>query len=386
MKKIIIYISAIIFVTSCSENASNNNIDKVLETKDIAKIKELRLELQSKYDNLSNDISKIDAALAALDTINKTTLVTVKAVKDTVFTHYVDIQGNVETKQNILVYPEFSGTLVSLSAKAGQQVSKGQVLGKIDDGGLSSQLAQVEVQATLAKTTFERQKNLWNQKIGSEIQYLQAKANYEAQLKVASQIKSQIAKTYIKAPFSGVIDNVEAERGQIVSPGMPLMRIVNLSNMYVSAEIPENYVGKLKAGSKVNVFVQSVNKNYNGVVRAVGNFINPNNRNFTIEVSIPNKDNLLRPNQVAILKIEDYKNDKAILVQDNIITENATGEKMVYIVENKNDKVIAIKKLVEIGLSDGKYSEIKSGLKSGDLIIIDGARTVNNGDAVEITK
>jgi membrane fusion protein, multidrug efflux system len=165
------------------------------------------------------------------------------------FTHYIEIQGNVDTKENIVISPEYSGILTQLYVKAGQKVSKGQVLARIDDGGLSSSLAQAETQLALAKTTFERQKNLWDQKIGSEIQFLQAKTSLESQQKVVAQIKSQLNKTNVVAPFSGTIDEVMTERGKVVAPGMNLFRIVNLSNMYVTANVPENYIPQLKLGA-----------------------------------------------------------------------------------------------------------------------------------------
>jgi membrane fusion protein (multidrug efflux system) len=202
-------------------------------------------------------------------------------VKDTVFNHYIDIQGSVDTKENILVQPEFSGTLTSLTVKAGQKVSKGQILGRVDDAGMSQQLASAENQYNLAKTTFERQKNLWDKKIGSEIQYLQAQTQMVSAQKAVAQIKAQLAKTVIRAPFTGTIDEVFVEKGEVVAPSpQGLMRIVNLNNMYVSTTVPETYIGKLKVGDQVDVFLTSLNKTYKGKVRQVGNFINPNNRSF----------------------------------------------------------------------------------------------------------
>jgi RND family efflux transporter MFP subunit len=276
--------------------------------------------------------------------------------------------------------------LSQIYVKIGQKVSKGQNLAKIDDGGLSNQLAQMETQAALAKTTFERQKNLWDKKIGSEIQYLQAKTNYESQMKAVAQMKAQLAKTIVRAPFSGIIDEVITDKGQVVGPGQQLMRIVNLSDMYVSANIPESFIGKIKVGAIVDVQVKSIGKTYQGRVRQVGNYINPNNRNFSIEVAVPNKDNLLRPNQVAVLKIEDYKKPNAILVPESIVTENAAGEKILYTVDVASKEPKAVKKTITIGLTSGSNVEVKSGLNKGETIIIEGARSVQNGDQVEIIK
>ncbi len=158
--------------------------------------------------------------------------------------------------------------------------------------------------------------------------FYEAKTNYDAQLKSVAQMKAQVSKTVVKAPFTGVIDEVIIERGQVVAPGQPLMRIVNLSDMYVTANVPESFIGKIKNGAIVEVQIKSIGKTYEGKVRQIGNYINPNNRNFSIEIAVPNKDNLLRPNQVAVLKIEDYRKPNAILVPESIVTENALGEKI----------------------------------------------------------
>ncbi|CAM3777272.1 efflux RND transporter periplasmic adaptor subunit [Flavobacterium cucumis] len=386
MKKLV-YIGLIsLVIASCSGDAKTASVDKAIETKDVTKIKATRAEIQKQYDAIGTELAKLDAALAELDTVKKVALVSTAVVKDTIFTHYIDIQGNVDTRQNLIIYPEFSGVLSQVYVKAGQKVSKGQTLAKIDDGGLSNQLAQMETQAALAKTTFERQKNLWDKKIGSEIQFLQAKTNYEVQMKAVAQMKAQLAKTIVRAPFSGIIDEVITDKGQVVGPGQQLMRIVNLTDMYVSANIPESFIGKIKVGAIVDVQIKSIGKTYQGKVRQVGNYINPNNRNFSIEVAVPNKDNLLRPNQVAVLKIEDYKKPNAILVPESIVTENAIGEKIIYTVDITSKEPKALKKTITIGLTSGANVEVKSGLNKGETIIIEGARSVQNGDQIEIIK
>lgn len=386
MKKIL-YISLLgLLITSCGGDSKTASVDKAIESKDLTTIKTTRAEIQKQYDAIGAELAKLDLAIAELDTLKKSALVTTAIVNDTIFTHYIDIQGNVDTKQNLIIYPEYSGVLTQVYVKSGQKVNKGQILARIDDGGLSNQLAQMETQATLAKTTFERQKNLWDKKIGSEIQFLQAKTNYEAQMKAVAQMKAQLGKTIVKAPFSGVIDEVITEKGQVVGPGQQLMRIVNLSDMYVSANVPESFIGKIKNGAIVDVEVKSTGKIYKGKVRQIGNYINPNNRNFSIEVAVPNSDNLLRPNQVAILKIEDYKKPNAILVPESIVTENAVGEKIIYTVDTSGKEPKAIKKTIVVGLTSGANIEVKSGLNKGEQIIIEGARSVQNGDIVEIIK
>ena len=199
--------------------------------------------------------------------------------------------------------------------------------------------------------------------------------------KAVAQIKAQLSKTVIRAPFSGTIDEVFTEKGQVVAPSqLGLMRIVNLGNMYVSTTVPESYIGKLKVGDQVDVYLTSLNKTYKGKVRQVGNFINPNNRSFGIEVSLPNPDNLLRPNQVAKLKIVDYVNKNAIVVPTAVIQEDGTGSKYVYVVKGSNGKTGTAKKvIVEVGKSSDNVTEIKSGLSADDIIVTEGVNTISKG-------
>ena len=310
-------------------------------------------------------------------------MVSVVTLKDTVFNHYIEIQGSVNTKQNILVQPEYSGTLLSLNVKAGDKVTKGQIfLGQIERCRLRpAGGANLENQYALAKTTYDRQKNLWDKKIGSEIQFLQAQTQMISAQKAVAQIKAQLSKTIIKAPFTGTIDEVFVEKGQVVSPNLQgLMRIVNLENMYVSTNVPESYIGKLKIGTEVDVFLTSLGKTYKGKVRQVGNFINPNNRSFGIEVSVPNPENLLRPNQVAKLKIIDYVAKNSIVVPTNVIQEDGQGNKFVFVATDIKGKTgIAKKVIVKPGHSSDNLPEIENGLAAKDIIVTDGFSTISEG-------
>lgn len=374
MKKIIL-LTVLSFVLFACENKQNEqSLENLIATKNIKALNDKKTVLQA-------EITKIEEALAKLDVKKEEALVAVATLKDTVFSHYLDIQGNVDTRDNILVQPEFSGTLTALTVKAGQRVTKGQILGKVDDAGMSQQLASLESSYALAKTTFERQKNLWDKKIGSEIQFLQAQNQMTAAQKGVAQLKAQLSKTVIRAPFSGTIDDVFVEKGQVVAPSpQGLMRIVNLNNMFVSTSVPESYIGKLKVGDQVAVFLSSLNKTYNGKVRQIGNFINPNNRSFGIEVSLPNPENLLRPNQVAKLKIVDYVSKDAIVVPTGIIHEDGTGSNYVYVVEGSNGKTgIAKKVIVTVGKSSDNVTEILSGLNAEDIIVTEGVNSISNG-------
>ena len=370
MKKVVLIATSFLLI-ACGEKST----DDLIKDKNITELKNRKATIQA-------ELEKIDAALLKGNKAPESeALVSVLTVKDTVFNHYLDIQGNVNTKENILVQPEFGGTLTALNVKAGQRVSKGQILGKVDDAGMSQQLASIENQYALAKTTFERQKNLWDKKIGSEIQFLQAQAQMISAQKSVAQMRAQVAKTVIRAPFSGTIDEVFVERGQVVAPSpQGLMRIVNLSNMYVSTTVPETYIGKLKVGTVVDVFLTSLGKTYKGKVRQVANFINPSNRSFGIEVSVPNPDNLLRPNQVAKLKIIDYTVNNAIIVPTNVVQEDGEHNKFVFIATNVTGKKgVAKKVLVKVGKSSDNVTEILSGLSANDVIVTEGANNIADG-------
>jgi RND family efflux transporter MFP subunit len=374
MKKIILIATFSVLLFSCGKKEDTTNIDSLIASKNLVSIKAKRAELQTQ-------LTKLDDAIALLD-IKKSeeALVSVSVVKDTVFSHYLEVQGNVDTKENLIIYPQFSGILNTVNVIAGQKVSKGQLLGTIDDGGLSQQLAQMETQMALAKTTFERQKRLWDQKIGSEIQYLQAQTNMISQQKAVSQMKAQLGRTRIIAPFSGVIDELITEKGQVVGPGQGLMRIVNLNNMFVSTAVPESYIGKLKVGTVVNVYLASLGKTYVGKIRQVASNINPNNRSFGIEVSIPNAENLLRPNQVAKLKIIDYTNANAVVVPSNVIQVDGNGDQFVFEATSIKDKTgIAKKVIVKVGKTSENFTEILGGLEPKTVVVSDGVNTVSEG-------
>jgi RND family efflux transporter MFP subunit len=375
MKKILILITLPIVLFACGSSEKKQSIDDIIGSKDIKAITAKKAELQLQ-------LTQIDEALATLD-VNKEVVALVSTVKlkDTTFNHYLEIQGSINTKENVLIQPEFPGNLVELNVKAGQKVSKGQVLARTDDGGMSQQLASAENQYALAKTTFERQKNLWNQKIGSEIQYLQAQTQMISSQKGVAQIKAQIAKTVIKAPFSGTIDDVYVEKGEVVAANPKgLMRIVNLGNMYVSTSIPETYIGKLKIGTEVDVYLSSLGKTYKGKVRQIGNFINPNNRSFEIEVSVPNPENLLRPNQVAKLKVIDYVSKNAVVVPTNVIQQDGKKNDFVYTVANSTGKTgVAKKVIVKTGQSSDNVTEILNGLDANAIIVTEGMNTISDG-------
>lgn len=386
MKKILVLATISALLISCGKK--EKTVDELLAERNLEEILAKKAALSTKQNELMDEIEKLDVVIAELDSSIALQVVTVTEVKPTVFKHYVEIQGNVNTKENLVIYPEYSGVLTKVLVQEGQMVSKGQLLATIDDGGLNQQLSQMETQLALAKTTFERQERLWKDKIGSEIQYLQAKTNYEAQQKSVNQLKQQLEKTTITAPFSGVIDEILSEQGQVVAPGMnQLFRIINLSNMYVDAEIPENYITNIKVGTKVNVYFPVLNDTLISEVRQVGNYINPNNRTFKIEIAINNQEKMVKPNMTALLSINDYVNDSTLVLPIALLSENAEGEKYVYAIkkDSKNRKY-ADKRTVTLGKSQNGMVEILEGIKAGDAIIKEGAKLVRNEEQVIIKK
>lgn len=387
MKHILSSLLIGLVVASCGGDKKMST-EAIIEKGDLKQLREKRGELVSEADAIAQEIALLDNAIGKLDVNHKLALISTITAKDTVFNHFLELQADVQTKENILLNAEFAGTLQQVYVTEGQKVSKGQMLAKIDDGGLSQQLAQLEVQANLAKTTFERQQNLWNQKIGSEIQYLQAKTNYEAQAKAVSQMKSQLAKTVIRAPFSGTIDDVITEKGSVVAPGAPVMRIVSLNNMYLEAEVPEKYIKSITKGSDVIVDFPILGTSLETTISQASSYINPGNRSFKIQINIPNKDGQIKPNLTGKIRIKDYSNPKVITVPISIISENAEGEQYLYIVENiaKDNSATAKKLIVTTGKTQGNEIEILKGINDGDQIIKEGARSVKDGQKVSIIK
>jgi RND family efflux transporter MFP subunit len=373
---------------SCGEK-KKESIEDIVNSKNLEKIKEKYAEIKTQEQVLSQKLKTLDSAKKALEGTKSLQLITAFEVKEEEFKHFLEVQGSVVTKQNIVLYPEFSGTLTNVYVTEGQKVSKGQILAKIDDSGLGQQLAQVKVQENLAKTTFERQKRLWEQNICSEIQYLQAEANYMAQKTAVKQLEAQLSKTNVVAPFSGVIDDVISEQGSVVVPGQsPILRIVNLNDMYVEAEIPENYLPNVVPGKQVEAFFPVLNKTVLTKVRQVGNYINPNNRAFKIEVGIPNDNKDVKPNLTARLKINDYTNEKSILIPQNIISENGNGDQYIYVVKDIDslNRATAKQVFITTGKTQGDLIEVLTGLSLGDQIIKEGARSVQDNQLIEIMK
>jgi len=386
-KYILLSLWASLSLLSCQEK--KQTVEEVIATNDLTQLRAKRAAIGDQHQALSQDLEALDRAIGKLDQNEKLSLVTAMVISPERFEHYLQVQGDVATKQNIVLYPQFSGQLQTLHVSVGDQVKKGTLLATLDDNGMAQQLNQLMVQEALAKTTFERQEKLWNQNIGSELQYLQAKTQYEAQRSLTQQVSQQLEKSKIVAPFDGTIDAVLAEAGTVVSAGMsPVFRLVNLSNMYLKADVAEGYLNDVVAGKKVLVNFPVLGLEVPSTIRSVGRYINPDNRTFSIEVDLPNNKAQIKPNLTAQININDYTNDQALLVPQSVISENAAGEQYVYttLYDQDRNQSLAKKRIVVTGKTEGDFVEILQGIQPGDTVIAEGARSVKDGQPISILK
>ena len=385
MKKIYSILVLSLLLVACG-GSENNSVSQTIASGNLEAIRSMKTNLTNQLNGIETDLAALEAAIANLDTNENLPLVTTFEVQPQVFNHYLDLQGNVKTRENVLLYPEMAGTLLTVKVKKGARVSKGQILAVIDNGGMSNQLSQLKTQAALAQTTFERQATLWEQKIGSEIQYLQSKAQAEAQANAVLQLEKVLAKAQITAPFSGVIDQVLKDPGTVVSPGngSEVFRLINLSNMYIEVDVPEGYLGAVTKGKKAGVYFPVLQDSVNAVVRETGNYINPNNRSFSAEIAVENPNGQIKPNLNARVHINDYTNENALLIPQSVISENAAGEQYAYVAALNNGVAIAKRHIITTGKTQGDFVEITSGISAGDLIIKEGARSVKDAQAVKI--
>lgn len=416
MKKILIPLIVLAsFTQSCKKETEvkDARLETLIKNKDVKGLQQYKDRQKYKMDSLSQVMSKIDENLNAMGVSTVATgVVTTLTMAPSNFVHSIEIQGNVTTDQDIMVQPQFAGTL-SLFVKKGQYVRRGQVIGRVADGGLNDQYKQAQISvstikaqlgaaqsnANLARIAYEKQSALWRQKIGSEFQYLQSKSNYEAAQKQVSGLQSQVAatqsaanavkanlaKTAIVAPFSGVIDDVITQNGQVVSPGMNIVKLISLGTMRVEANVPETYLAKVRPGTGVKVFIPTLNKTLSSSVRLVGNFINPANRTFKIEVPISSQGGVIKPNLLAQVKIEDYVNPNAMQVPAQYIYEDAAHRSYVFVATNvKGTDAVAKKVFVNQGEKSENMVEISTGLKAGDVVITDGSKNLTDGQKIKI--
>lgn len=385
MKKIIHSLYIIAFIIGCSGDQSVSTTE-LIEAKDLNGLKNQKEDKLKTLNALKMELSQINAAIANLDPSEKLALISMFEVKPENFDHHIEIQANIKTRQNVLLYPEYNGTLKKVYVEEGQKVKKGKLLAQIDDAGLKNQLEQLQIQTKLSKITYERTQRLWDQNIGSEMNLLQAKATYESQLKTVAQLKKQLQRTQILAPFSGTIDEIVANTGANLLPGQtPVMRIVNLKKMYTEASVPERYLEQVKKGTSATVKIPMLDREYPTTIRQTGNFINPNNRSFRVETLLPNPDEMIKPNLSCKLKINDYSNPEALMIPMRIVKENASGKKYIFKLKSDGkDQVYRTEQtFVRLGKNSVDKVEVLEGIQAGDLLVDEGATIVENNQRVK---
>ena len=385
MKKLTTLLTLLVFIQCGSP--IKKSVTEIISEGSLEEIQLLKTRHVKTINKLKKELNQLNEALLLKDQTQRYVLVESIELEKEIFNHFVSFQGSIETDKNVVIYPEIPGLLKKIHVEEGQQVSEGTLLAEISDGGLIDQLDQLKLQLKLAKTTYNRQKRLWNQKIGSEIQFLQAKTTFLSLQKSVSQMNDQVTKTKITAPFDGIIDHIIADSGSNLSPGMtPIMRIINLDQMKVAAEIPEMHLPNIQKNTSAIVSVPVLGIQFNEVVANVGNFINPNNRSFRVEISINNQNGALKPNMTAEIKVNDYKNREAILVPIKDVLENQNGESYVYLLEvsdEANDIYKVVKTFVKLGKTLDNKIEILEGLKAGDKIVEEGIRLVKDQQLVK---
>ncbi|WP_420578609.1 efflux RND transporter periplasmic adaptor subunit [Ekhidna sp.] len=354
-----------------------------------AKKKQLE-DLQNQAQELDAQIAQLEQEIKAVDPDfkrnNKSAiLVAIEELAKKTFTHEVEIRGSVASKKNVLLSAEAMGKIESINVREGQKVSKGQVLVSLDTDVVSNNMKQVKAQLDLANEVFNRQKKLWEQKIGTEVQFLEAKANKESLESQLAVLNSQLNMMIVRAPFNGVVDNIPARIGEVAQPGAPLVRLVSPDDTYISADVSESFLGKFSRDQKVEVYFPSQNKRVLSKIKSVGQTIKSENRTFELEVTLPKLDFPAQPNQVVVLKLVDYRNDQSLVVPTKVIQSDNKGN-YVYVVSNKGGKQIATKEHVELGVSHKLSTEVKSGLNEGQMLVTQGYRDLSEGVEISVAK
>jgi RND family efflux transporter MFP subunit len=379
MKKSVYLLGLILAFVSCAQETPEASNSTAIENSSLEELNAQKTSYTQQIEELTSKLETVNTAIAALGGSEKRALITAFATETSLFEHNIEVQANIKTRQNVLMYPEFAGRLIKLYVAEGQSVKKGALLAVIDDAGIQDQLEQMQLQLELAKTTFERTQRLWKQQIGSEMMFLEAQTRYKAAQKQVDQIRQQLAKTKIYAPFNGIIDEIPARLGSNLAPGVtPILRIVNLKSMYAEADVPETYLTNITKGSKAKVTIPVVNQTQTTTIQQTGNFITPSNRTFRVEAALENPENLIKPNLNARLSVVDYTNPEALMVPLRVIRENASGSTYVFILSQPepDNGYTTEKRIVELGKSKQELIEVLTGLSPGDLIVDEGVSTL----------
>jgi len=349
---------------ACGDAADSDKLAQLIE------LKNQKSELESQIRTLEEEL--ISSGEWKKKEGNKV-MISAFETQTSPFEHKVEVRGTVASKKNVMLTTETMGKIEVINVKEGQRVTKGQRLLRLDDAVIKNSIAEVETQLELAVEMFNRQDRLWKKNIGTEIQYLQAKTNKESLERKLETLNSQLALAYIKAPFAGVIDDIPVRVGEVVQPGIPAIRLINPTDVYISADVSESLLGRFSKGQNVVVYFPAQDKRIESTILSMGQVIKSANRTFEIEIDIPRVDFPVKPNQVVVLSLVDYTNDQAIVIPTGIIQKDSQGSYIFEIVDQK-DQLVAKKLHIETGVSYGEETEITSGLKEGQLIANKGYR------------
>ncbi len=375
MKHIFPLIIIAIFLSACGGEEPDTveaKQEKLME------LKKQQAELNTQISSLENEINTAKG-ISAADQLRQVEVFTVEN-KD--FEHFIEVQGDVKSDKNVQVFPKASGVIIRKFVEEGQQVSAGQNLFQIDAAVLQNSIAEIETKLDLAQTVFKRQENLWKQKIGSEIQYLQAKNNVEALERSIATQKSQLGNSYVKSPIAGIVDESFMNVGEMANPAMPIARVVDLRKVEISAEVSESYTKQVQKGDEVMVSFPAIGEEMPVKIDLVGRTINAVNRTFRIEMNVDNKKGFLKPNSMAVVKIKDFEKKDAQSVPSNLIQQSASGERFLYLVRDGKVEKTTIK----VGQSYQGKTLVKEGLKAGDKIISKGYNEVVDGEEVRMVE
>jgi RND family efflux transporter MFP subunit len=369
MTKRTISIISIFLIFSCN--------DKVRLEEKKSQLKELK----SDFETIKYSIKKLESEISidSPETIKNKIAVRLLEIEEKIFSHYIQQPGKLNSNENILVSSEMLARVNKSIFYEGEKVQKGQVVYELDSDIMQGTLEEIKLSRDFSKTSFERQKKLWSQKIGSELQYLKLKNHYETLEKKVAVLENKIAKLFIKAPITGTIEALYMKVGELASPGTPAFRITNTERIFIEADVPERYANILIKGSPVKINFKSLAVSKEAPISFVGQIINPENNTFKIKIELDNKEGRLKPNSIASLEILDYMNEKAHLVPTKVIKRDMRGD---YVFLNRSGK--CKKTYIEVGLSQGDTSHIIQGLELGDQVIVSGYNDVVNGSLLEI--
>jgi membrane fusion protein (multidrug efflux system) len=382
-----IYTLLLIIIISGCNSSRNASIESLIESGDLEELKKRKKEYVDAMNTMKVELNEINNGISLLDENERLTLVSKYEIQQTIFNTYIEAQANLKTRKNVLILPEFQGTLEKVFVSEGQKVKKGQLLAEINDSGLNEQYEQMVIQAEFAKENFERTQRLWDNNIGSEMQYLKSKTDYEASKKMVDQMKDRLSKTKIYAPFDGEIDEIISNVGSNLIPGVSqILRLVNLDIIYAESFVSEKYISFIGEGTEAIVQIPLLNMEYRSSVNQTGNFINPSNRTFRIEVPVENFDNRIKQNLDAKIKINIYKKDDAIVIPLRIVREDALGKNFVYVMseDNKEGVYLTSKQFITLGNKSEDKVEVTEGLALGDIVVLEGAYSVEDSQRVKL--